>query len=148
MQNFTFSPDEAAQICKQVHFGFKNFRCFEVVYGSAGKQVNMYINLLIAWYMRCNFIDCCTYEFLGIGKSHYIRQQLSDCNEVLTIAVNEVFSPLYAINKLRSLSLHKENVGLFFNFTIFPPKVSYMIILFLLCLPYSTLYVKGFHACV
>ena len=62
--------------------------------------------------------------YTGIGKTHYIRQQLKSCEEVLTIAINEVFSPVQVIKKLRSLSWCKRNIGLFFNFTIVPPGVS------------------------
>ena len=80
----------------------------------------------------------CYYDYAGNGKTHYIRKQLASCSEHVTIAVNEVFSPLSAIIKLRSLSLYKENVGLFFNFTILPPGVSKALLRKLvhpLCLP-------------
>ena len=60
----------------------------------------------------------------GNGKTHYIKKQLSHCSEQITIAVNEAFSPLTAITKLRSLTLYQSNVGIFFNFTILPPGVS------------------------
>lgn len=63
---------------------------------------------------------------VGNGKTHYIKRQLANCAKQLTIAVNEAFSPLKAITKLRSLPLYKQNVGLFFNFTILPPGVSYI----------------------
>ena len=72
-----------------------DFSCVQLVYGSAGN-----------------------------GKTHYIKRQLTNCAEHITIAVNEAFSPLSAIEKLRSLSLHRKNIGLFFNFTILPPGVS------------------------
>ena len=61
---------------------------------------------------------------VGNGKTHYIQKQLANCSEHITIAVNEAFSPLRAISKLRSLPLYASNVGLFFNFTILPPGVS------------------------
>ncbi len=60
----------------------------------------------------------------GNGKTHYIKQQLRNCTECITIALNEAFSPLSAITKLRSLPLYRKDVGLFFNFTILPPGVS------------------------
>ncbi len=60
----------------------------------------------------------------GNGKTHYIKKQLANCSERITIAINEAFSPLGAIIKLRSLPLGKKNVGLFFNFTILPGGVS------------------------
>lgn len=62
---------------------------------------------------------------VGNGKTHYIKKKLASCVEQVNIAVNEGFTPLRAINKLRSLSPFEKNVGLFFNFTILPPDVSY-----------------------
>ena len=66
----------------------------------------------------------CHVMYAGNGKTHYIKKQLAHCSEQITIAVNEAFSPLRAITKLRSLPLYKKNIGLFFNFTILPPGVS------------------------
>lgn len=63
---------------------------------------------------------------VGNGKTHYIKNNLAGCDEQLTIAMNEGFTPLLAINKLRSLSPFKKHIGLFFNFTILPPGVSYL----------------------
>ena len=60
----------------------------------------------------------------GNGKTHYIKKELTKCTEHVTIAINEAFSPSNAIIKLRSISTSKENVGIFFNFTIPPPGVS------------------------
>ena len=40
----------------------------------------------------------------------------------ITIAINEAFTPLSAIVKLRSLNLSTCKVGLYFNLTIFSPK--------------------------
>lgn len=60
----------------------------------------------------------------GNGKTHYIKKQLAKCSDQLTIAINEAFTPLGAITRLRSLPLYNENIGLFFNFTILPPEVS------------------------
>ena len=65
---------------------------------------------------------------IGNGKTHYIKKRLEECAEQITIAVNEGFTPLKAINKLRSLPLYKINVGLFFNFTLLPPGVSIAIV--------------------
>ena len=95
-------------MCKTV---VDDFSCIQIVYGLAGKYM-------------CVYIAPCNLSFTGNGKTHYIRKQLAGCSEHVTIAINEVFSPLSAIIKLRSLSLYKENVGLFFNFTILPPGVS------------------------
>ena len=63
--------------------------------------------------------------YTGNGKTHYIKEQLAArCAQHITIVVNEAFSPLKAITKLRSLPLYEKNTGLFFNFTIHPPGVS------------------------
>lgn len=92
----------------------QDFSCIQIVYGLAGIVIRSYGN---------HVFRICDIYCTGNGKTHYIRKQLASCSEHVTIAVNEVFSPLSAIIKLRSLSLYKENVGLFFNFTILPPGV-------------------------
>ena len=61
---------------------------------------------------------------LGDGKTHYIKQQLDRSLTSLTIAVNESFTPLKAISKLRTLPLNQKNCAIFFNFTMWPPGVS------------------------
>ncbi len=68
-------------------------------------------------------------KIIGDGKTHYIKEQLSSgpCTKHLTIAVNEAFTPLYAISKLRSLPLYQRDIGLYFNFTLLPPGVRIMI---------------------
>ena len=60
----------------------------------------------------------------GDGKTHYIQQQLACSPASLTIAVNEAFTPLNAISKLRTLPLNQKNCAIFFNFTMLPPGVS------------------------
>ena len=45
-------------------------------------------------------------------------------DDSVIIAVNEAFTPLKAISKLRSLPLEKKECGIFFNFTMLPPGVS------------------------
>ena len=60
---------------------------------------------------------------LGDGKTHYIKQQLSHSIASLTIAVNEAFTPLNAISKLRTLPHNQKNCAIFFNFTMLPPGV-------------------------
>ena len=68
----------------------------------------------------------CTYiplPFLGDGKTHYINKQLQGNQPYLIISVNELFSPLNAILKLRSLP-RNESCNVFFNFTILPTRVS------------------------
>ena len=59
----------------------------------------------------------------GDGKTHYIKKQLQGAQHSLVIAVNESFSPLNAILKLRSLT-RDESCSIFFNFTIVPSIVS------------------------
>lgn len=65
----------------------------------------------------------------GNGKTHYIKKQLAKCTEQITIAINEAFSLSNAISKLRSVSFSKDNVGIFFNFTVLPPGVSLWLLL-------------------
>ena len=63
------------------------------------------------------------YCLIGDGKTHYIKKQLQGARHSLVIAVNESFSPLNAILKLRSLT-RDESCNIFFNFTIVPSIVS------------------------
>ena len=60
---------------------------------------------------------------LGDGKTHYIKRQLHGNQPSLVIAVNESFSPLNAILKLRPLPRNR-SCNVFFNFTIVPLIVS------------------------
>ena len=65
----------------------------------------------------------------GDGKSHYIRNKLQMCSFQVAIPVNESFSPLSVITRLRLLPLNtevseSEVYGIFFNFTMCYPKVS------------------------
>ena len=60
------------------------------------------------------------YVVLGDGKTHYIRKELDD--PCLVIAVNESFTPLSAILKLRKLP-QNYSCAIFFNFTIVPSMV-------------------------
>ena len=59
----------------------------------------------------------------GDGKTHYIQQQLACSPASLTVSVNEAFTPLNAISKLRMLPLNQNNCAIFFNFTMLPPGV-------------------------
>ena len=61
------------------------------------------------------------YGHAGDGKTHYIKSQLASSQASLTIAVNEAFTPLSAIKKLRSLPLTLKDCAIFFNFTMLPP---------------------------
>lgn len=60
---------------------------------------------------------------LGDGKTHYIQQQLASSPASLTIAINEAFTPVNAISKLRSLPFSLKDCVIFFNFTMLPPGV-------------------------
>jgi hypothetical protein len=62
----------------------------------------------------------------GNGKTHYINEKLKTTAEThrVTIAVNEAFSTVNAIEKLCTLPRNAEKCTIFFNFTILPPVVS------------------------
>ena len=57
----------------------------------------------------------------GVGKSHYIRQQLMRSSRSVTIAVNEGFEPLKTIQRLHSLPKHQRSCAIYFNFNLVPP---------------------------
>ena len=59
----------------------------------------------------------------GDGKTHYIKQQLVVSPASVTVSVNEAFTPLNAISKLRKLPVKQKNCAIFFNFTMLPPGV-------------------------
>ena len=59
----------------------------------------------------------------GDGKTHYIKQQLANSLASMTVSVNEAFTPLKAISKLKKLPLNQRNCAIFFNFTMLPPGV-------------------------
>ena len=63
----------------------------------------------------------------GDGKTHYIKEQLATSPAQLTIAVNEAFTPLKAISKLRSLPINQGRASIFFNFTMLPPGVRQLL---------------------
>ena len=58
------------------------------------------------------------YGYAGDGKTHYIRQQLAQSTAHLTIAMNEAFTPLNAINSLNTLPHNTSNCAIYFNFTL------------------------------
>ena len=47
-------------------------------------------------------------------------------NHQVTIAINEAFTSVSAIERLRTLPRDAKNCAIFFNFTIFPPMVSFI----------------------
>jgi len=69
------------------------------------------------------FLTPCNPFCLGDGKTHYIQQQLASSPASLTIAINEAFTPVNAISKLRSLPFSLKDCVIFFNFTMLPPGV-------------------------
>ena len=81
------SFEEAGRKCRKLVSRAEDFTSIQLVYGNAGD-----------------------------GKTHYIRQQLVQSPAKLTIAVNEAFSPLSAIKKLRSLPSNVKDCAIFFNF--------------------------------
>jgi hypothetical protein len=64
------------------------------------------------------------YGKAGDGKTHYIKKQLQRSSCSVTISVNEDFTPVGAIQKLRRLPPTQENCAVFFNFTMIPPGES------------------------
>ena len=74
--------------------------------------------------------------FAGDGKTHYIKEQLCSSSYSVTIAVNEAFTSLGAIQKLRMLPLTQKGCNVFLNFTMLPPGVSYFV---------HAQYTNGFH---
>jgi len=66
-------------------------------------------------------IRCAEYFTSGVGKSHYIRQQLVKSSRSVTIAVNEGFEALKAIERLHILPKDQPNCAIYFNFNLIPP---------------------------
>ena len=64
--------------------------------------------------------------FLGNGKTHYIHSKMKHIPEShqVTVAVNEAFTSVNAIERLRTLPRDASNCAIFFNFTILPPAVG------------------------
>ena len=60
-------------------------------------------------------------RIIGVGKSHYIRQKLVESSHSVTIAVNEGFEPLKAIERLKILPKRERNCAIYFNFNLIPP---------------------------
>ena len=60
------------------------------------------------------------YGYPGDGKTHYIRCKLrSESNSaIISISVNEAFTPLNAIKSLSKLPKNSTKCAIFFNFTI------------------------------
>ena len=67
---------------------------------------------------------------IGDGKTYYIKQRLQRSPASVTISVNEAFTPVNAIEKLRTLPVNEKDCAVFFNFTLLPPGVSYYFVYF------------------
>ena len=84
-------------------------------------------------------VECLT---AGVGKSHYIRQQLVKSSHSVTIAVHEGFEPLKAIQRLHILPKDQSNCAIYFNFNLIPPVgvssllklITHCLLLLFLCL--------------
>lgn len=57
----------------------------------------------------------------GCGKTHFIKQQLQRSSSSVTVAINESFETLKAIQRLLVLPKNKKNCAIFFNFHLIPP---------------------------
>ena len=75
-----------------------------------------------AFYQVTKFCDRNFVHFLtaGVGKTYYISKQLANCRSV-TVAVNESFKPIKAIQRLHVLPRDEKNCAIFFNFNLIPP---------------------------
>ena len=74
----------------------------------------------------CIQVNVITYTIAaGDGKTHYIKTKLALLDEYVVISVNEAFTPSKAISKLQKLSFDTQKSGIFFNFTMLPPGVSW-----------------------
>jgi len=62
----------------------------------------------------------------GDGKTHYIAEKLKHIpqSHQVTIAINEAFTYLAAVEKVSSLPVDEKGCTIFFNFTVLPPIVS------------------------
>ena len=98
--------------CHQQAILERGLKCVQLVYGVAGKCLNC---------MRSNFrVNFVHFLTTGVGKTHYIREQLANCRSV-TIAVNESFRPIKAIQRLHILSKDEHDCAIFFSFNLIPP---------------------------
>ena len=104
----------------------EDLTCVQLVYGHAGWLGNLCIQMKaqLPFYLLPPFSICpSSLRNPGDGKTHYIKQQLAYSPAGVTVSVNEAFTPLKAISKLRKLPVKQKNCAIFFNFTMMPPGV-------------------------
>ncbi len=75
------------------------------------------------------FLLAVIFFYAGDGKTHFIYDQIKcdDLHDYVVISVDESFSVLKTISRLRKLydrSNTSERIGIFFNFTLCKVKVS------------------------
>ena len=61
----------------------------------------------------------------GVGKTHFIQKEISKLPHSVVIVMNETFNEKNTIKKLNELPYEKD-CGIFFNFTIHDPGVSFI----------------------
>ena len=108
------SAKEVREIWNQQGITGRGLACVQLVYGIAGQWI-IIVNL-------CSICFKCVFFILtGVGKSHYIRQQLVNSSCSVTIAVSEGFEPLKSIQRLNALPKQQRNCAIYFNFNFIPP---------------------------
>ena len=111
--------DKTRIICKETGLlRCEDWSCIELVYGMPGKVLMTLLSHLL-YYLISQYC-------LGTGKTYHIRDKMKTIpeNHQVTIAINEAFTTVSAIERLRTLPRDARNCAIFFNFTIFPPMVS------------------------
>ncbi len=95
----------------------EDWSCIELVYGMPGNLSTRPLSYLV--FIICQYC-------VGNGKTHYIRDKLKAIpeNHRVTISINEAFTSVSAIERLRTLPRDARNCAIFFNFTVLPPMVS------------------------
>ena len=108
--------EEVRKICHQQAVVERGMACMQLVYGTAGRCMTFFFKIA-----KFSYRNAFTFPTAGIGKTHYIRKQLANCCSV-TVAVNESFRPIKAIQRLRVLPRNEKNCAIFFNFNLIPPS--------------------------
>ena len=111
------SAKDVHKICHQQAIIGRGLTCVKLVYGTAGQHI-VFIIVLSLYCMLSLSVEFLT---AGVGKSHYIRQQLVKSSHSVTIAVNEGFEPLKTIQRLHTLPKDQPNCAIYFNFNLIPP---------------------------